>query len=176
MLSELQLITESWIVLEKLIVPVIIKKLCTFYGTQKVMYFVCKSLPLCWTRWIQSTVIHSIFLSSILMLSSYLCIDLSSGLFHKGNTTKSLYAFHFICVGATFHARIITFYLLTFILIVAEDYISWSSISHNILHTSDVSSFSDSDIFLSTLFLNIFKPMFLPKCDGVFWISLYIFY
>lgn len=118
-----------------------------------------------------SPVIHSIFLRSILMLSFNLCLDLSSGLFHKDIPTKSLYAFHFVCACATFHTHIITLYLLTLMLIIAEDYKS-----HNILHTSNVSSFAYPGIFLSTLFSNIFKPVFLPKYDSVFWIALYVFY
>jgi hypothetical protein len=63
----------------------------------KVPYRLHKSPPLAlsWARSIQSLPSHPISVRSILILSTHLRLDLSSGLFHSGFPTSILYAFLF---------------------------------------------------------------------------------
>jgi hypothetical protein len=53
---------------------------------------------------------HPIYLRSILVLSSLLLLDLPSGLFHSGFSTKTLYAFSFSPMRATYPAHLILAY------------------------------------------------------------------
>jgi len=60
----------------------LLKKFPGSYGTQKFMtvFTITHHWFLFWSRWIQSTTSHPMYLRSILM-SSHLCLDLPSGLF-----------------------------------------------------------------------------------------------
>jgi len=63
------------------------------------VFITVRHWPLSWARWIQSTPSHTNSLRSILMLSSYICQGLPSGLLPSGFPTKILYAFlMFTCV------------------------------------------------------------------------------
>jgi hypothetical protein len=85
--------TWSRVLLEKLIVTQLVK-FPAFYRTWRFVTVLTRSChwSLSWARWIQSTSSHCISLRSVI-LSSYPCLGLSSGLFSSSFPTRILYAF-----------------------------------------------------------------------------------
>ena len=78
---------------EKLTVFRLVKKFPAFYGTRRFItaFTGARHLSLSSARSIQSTHPHPTSWRSILILSSYLCLSLPSGLFPSGFPTKTLY-------------------------------------------------------------------------------------
>ena len=83
-------VTRRWVLLEKLVVPQLLKKFPTFYGHRKfiTVITVSRHLSLSWTSFIQS-VLPS-YLRSILILSSHLRRGLPSGLTPSGDNDIKL--------------------------------------------------------------------------------------
>jgi len=96
---------------------------------------------------------HPSFWRSILILSSHLCLGLSSGLFLSGFPTKTLYTSLLSPTCATCPAHLI---LLDFITrkILGEEYRSLSFPLCSFLHSPVTSSLLGPNISLSTLFSN----------------------
>jgi len=142
--------------LEKLTVTQLIKILPTFYGTYMLITVFTRAChwSLSWANWIQSITSDPIFLRSILILSSNLCLGLQSGLFHAGFPTNIVNAF-LICP-----VRLILLDLITWI-IFGEVYKLCRSLLCSLLHPSAVSSLLDqcrprSDVFHSIPILSHF--------------------
>ena len=113
--------------------------------------FTCAS-PLSWARSIQSMPSHPTSQRIILILSSHLCLGLSSGLIPTGFPTKTLYIPLLSHIHATFPTHLI---LLDFPLtIFGEQYRSLSSSLRNFLYSPVTSSLLGPKTLLSTLFLN----------------------
>jgi hypothetical protein len=87
------------------------------------------------------------------LLSTHLRLNLPSGLFPSGFHTKNLYAFLFSPIRATWPAHLILRDLIVLI-ILGEEYKSWSSLLCNFLHSPVTSSLFGQNILLSTLFSN----------------------
>jgi len=91
--------TMSWltpwsrVILEKLTGSQLVKKFPAFYGTRKFIaaFTTDRDLSLSWARSVQYK-LPSHILKIHLILSSHLRIDLTSGLFPSGNSTKTLNA------------------------------------------------------------------------------------
>ena len=88
-----------------------------------------------------------------ILISSHLRLGLPKGLFPSGFTTKTLYPFLDCSIRATCPAHLSRFDLRLLIML-GEEYNACSSALCNFLHSPVISSFSASNIFLSTLFLN----------------------
>ena len=92
--SEWTLLTPwSKVLLEKLTSSQRVTKFPTFYGTSR---FITAFISACyaslsWARSIKSMLPHPTSWRTILILSSHLCLVLSSGFFHSGFPTKTLY-------------------------------------------------------------------------------------
>ena len=88
--------------LEKLIVPHLVRKLPPLYGTRRVITVVTKArhVPLCWTSWVESTPFHPTFARFVLILPSHLGLMLASasGPFPSRFSTKILVVFLFSCI------------------------------------------------------------------------------
>jgi hypothetical protein len=70
----------------------LVKKFLAFYGTRMfITVYTARHWSLSWARWIQSIPSQPIFLTSGLILSSHLHLDLPSSLFPSGFPTKILY-------------------------------------------------------------------------------------
>ena len=80
-------------VLEKLTGLQLVKKFPSFHGTRRFITALTslRHLSLSWASPIQSIYPHSTSWRSILILSTHLCLGLSSGLFPSGFPTKTLY-------------------------------------------------------------------------------------
>jgi hypothetical protein len=110
-------------------------------------------LSLSWARWIQSTPSHLITLTSIIMLSYHLRLDLPNCLFPSGFLTKILHAFLISPMRSTFPAH------LTPPLFYQPNDIWWSAQVMKLLimqfsPASPTSSLLGPNILLSTLFSN----------------------
>jgi hypothetical protein len=77
-------------------------------------------------RSIQFILPHPITLSSILILSTDLRLDLYSGLFPRGFSTNILYAYPFLLIRATYITDLIPL-VLVILLILCEQYKLWNS-------------------------------------------------
>jgi len=105
-----------------------------------------------WATAIQFTPSNHISGGYVVILSSYLHLGLSSGLFPSGLHTKTAYAFLFCLICATCLTNLIFLYLIAQIIFYAE--YQWCSFSLcNLLQSPVISSLLDPYIFLSTLFL-----------------------
>jgi hypothetical protein len=90
-------------------------------------------------RLIQSTLSQPTSPRSILILSTYLCLGLPSGLFPSGFPTNNLYAFSPPPIRATYHFHLILLYL-NILILLGEEYKSRSSSSCSFLHPPVTSS------------------------------------
>jgi len=83
----------SRVLLGKLTSSQLVKKFPTFYGTLRFITAFTSAchLSLSWASSIHSIPPHPTFWGSILILSSHLCLGLTSGLFPTGFHTKTVY-------------------------------------------------------------------------------------
>jgi len=132
-----------------------ITKFPAFYGTWKFItaFTIAHHLSLSWTTSIQSMPPHPTSWSSILILSSHLCLNLPSGLFPSGFPIRILYTPLLSPTYATCPAHLIFFYLITQT-ILGEEYRSLISSLCSFLHSPITSSLLGPNILLSTLFFN----------------------
>jgi len=99
---------------------------------------------------------HPTSWSAILIVSSHLCLGLTSGLFPSGFPTKTLYAPLLSSIRAAYPAHLNFIYLISRI-IFGEEYRSFNSSLCNFLHSPVTSSFLGSNILLSTPSSNTLK-------------------
>lgn len=93
--STLTQLHKSTVLLEKLLVPSLVKKFPTLYGVWRFITVVITTCHLClsWSKWIQTKRSHSIFLKSIFTFSSHPYSHFPSGLLPSGFSTNTQYAF-----------------------------------------------------------------------------------
>jgi len=140
--------------LEKLIVPQLVKQFPTSYGTRRFIIAFTRSrhLSLFWAIPPQSLPLHSTSWGSILILSSHLRLGLPSGLVPSDFSTKSLHAPPSPPIHATCVASFILRDWFTRI-IFGEEYRSLNSSLCSLFHSAGI-SFLDPSSFLTTLFSN----------------------
>ena len=102
----------EWILLEKLTGPQPVKKFPTFYGTWKyaTAFTTACQPPLSWTGPMQPTTFHPTTWSSVLILSSYLQLDLTSGIF--SSIFPSKLCIYLSCLPHVPHALSISFFVI----------------------------------------------------------------
>ena len=100
-------------------------------------------------------------LSSLLIFSSYLCLNLPSGLFPSGALPKTLHPPLLSPLHAWCHTHLILLDLST--QIFGDEYRSCSSSICSLLHSPVTSSLLFPNIFLSTLFPNTLSQCFSLK-------------
>jgi len=112
-----------------------------FYGTRRLSTAVTsfRHLSLSWTRYNQSIPLHLTSLRPILISFSHLLPGLSSGHFHSGFPTKTLYTSLLSLICATCPAHLILLDLITRT-ILGKEYKSWSSSLCSFLHSPVTSS------------------------------------
>jgi len=93
----------------------------------------------------------------------HLRLGLSSGLFHSGFPTKTLYSPLLSPLRATCPAHLIIDFITRTIL--GEEYRSLSSSLCSFLHSPVTSFLLGPNIILITLFWNSLQPTFLPQCE-----------
>jgi hypothetical protein len=113
----------SRVLLVKLIVTQLVMKSLAFYGT---VFTRARHWSLSWARCIQFTPFKSIYLRSILILSSHLRLCHPSGLFPSDFPIKILYEFLISPMDATFPTHLKLLDLITLI-IHGQVYKLWSS-------------------------------------------------
>ena len=109
-------------------------------------------LSLSWATWIQSLALHPTSWRSVLILSSYLCLGLPSGLFPSGFPTKTLNTPLLFPIRAICPAHLILLDLITRT-ILGEKYTSLSSSLCSFLHSPVTSSLSKSKYSCSTPYI-----------------------
>jgi len=123
-----------------------------------------------WARRIQSTYSYPIYLTSVLILSSYLCLGVPTCLFPSGFPTKTPCPHLLSPIRATCPAYLILLDLITRITF-AEQYRSYISPLYSLLHSPVIPSLLDRNIFFlcPTLehlnYKNSKKITFTPVCD-----------
>ena len=143
------------VLLEKLTGSQLVKKFPESYGTRRFItaFTSAHHLSLSWTSSIQSMPPHPTSWRSILILYSYLCLGLPSGLFSSGFPTKTLYSPPLSPICATFPTHLILLKLITQ-KIVGEGYKSLILPLCSFLHSPVTLSLWGSNILLNTLFSN----------------------
>ena len=101
-------------ILEKLVVPNIVKQFPAFYRTRRFI------TALSWTRSIQSTISQPISSVCILILSIHLRLGFPSGLFPSGFRTKTVHSPLLSPIHAIFSAHFIPLYSITRIIFGEE--------------------------------------------------------
>jgi hypothetical protein len=129
-----------------------LKSFPEFYGTRRFITQFTRALHLCLSlaRPIQFNSPNPISTRSILMLSTYLHLDLPTGLFPSGSPTNNLYTFFFSPTHATCPAHLILLNLII-LTILGEEYKSCSSSLWSFLHPPVTSALFGPNIFPSTL-------------------------
>jgi len=126
----------------------------------KVYYCRLKCLPpvpLSWPSSIQSIPPNSTSWRYILILSSHLCLGLSSGLSPSGFPTRTLYMPLLSSIHTTWPTHLIFLDFITQT-ILGEEYKSLSSSLCSFLHSPVTSSLLGPNIILNTLFSNTLSP------------------
>jgi hypothetical protein len=90
---------------------------------------------------------------SIQTLSTHLCLGLPSSLFPSGFPTNNLYTFLIYPICASCPAYLILLYM-SILIILCEEYKSWSSLLCIFLHPAITSSLLAPNVHLRTLFSN----------------------
>jgi len=148
----------SRVLLEKITGFQLVKKFPAFYGTRRstTAFTSARQLSLSSTSSIQSVPPHPTSWRSILIVSSYLRIGLSSGLFPSGFPTSTLYKPLLSHILATCSSHLI---LLDFSTrkILGEEYRSLRSSLCSFLHSPITSSILGPNILLNTLLSNIYS-------------------
>ena len=133
----------------------LVKKFPAFHGTRRFITALTsvRHLSQSWTSPIQSIYPHPTSWSSILILSTHLCLGLPTGLFPSGLPTKTLDTPLYSPIRATCPAHLI---LLDFITrtILDEQYKTFISSLCNLLHSPVTSSLLRQNILLNTMFSN----------------------
>ena len=159
---------------EKLIGFQLVKKFPTFYGTQRFITIFTSAchLSLSWASSIPSVPPHPTSWSSILILSSHLCLCLPSGLFPSGFPTKTLYTPFLSPIRTTCPTHLI---LINFITqtILGEEYGSLSSSLCSFLHSPVTLSLLSPNILPSTLFPNTLSMCVCATTDLEFHINIF---
>ena len=140
----------SRVLLQKLTGFQLVKKFPALYGTRTFITAVtsARHLSLSWASSIQSIPPHPTFWRPILILSSYLCLGLQSGLFPSAFPTKTLYTPLHSPIRATCPAHLILLDVITRT-ILGEEYRSFSSSLRSFLHSPVISSIVGPNILLS---------------------------
>ena len=143
----------SRVLLEKITDFQLVKKFPVFYGTRKFItaFTSDRHLSLLWASSIQSTPQYHTSWRSILILSSNLCLGLTSGLFPSGFPTKTLYTPLLSPIQATCpaHPIFLDFIILT---VWGEEYRSFSSSTRSFLHSHVTSSLLGPNIYKTALY------------------------
>jgi len=156
MVSDLVRINQitAWrrVLLQKLIVTQLVKKFPAFYGTRRYNAAFTRSshCSLSLTRRIQSTSSQPIALSSCLILSPHVRLDIQSGLFPSGFPPKMLYTFPIYPMRA----------LIT-VIIFSEAYKLWRSSLWILLQSPTTSSHLDLNILQRPVLRNP-QSLFFP--------------
>jgi hypothetical protein len=124
---------------------------------------------LSWARSIQPIPPHHISLRSILTLSTYLRLDLSSGLHPSGFPTNILYAFLLASIRATCPAHFILLDLIV-LFILGEEYKLWISSLCSFLQPPVTSSLFGPNILLSTPFSVCVYHVLIIKYLSNYWV------
>ena len=143
----------SRVLLEKLTGSQPVKKFPTFYGTRRFITALtsARHLSLSWASSIQSMPSHPTSWRSILILSSHLCLGLTSASFPQVSSSKPCTHLYSPRICATCHAHLILLDLITRI-IFGEQYRSLRCSLCSVLYFPVTSFLVGPNILLSTPF------------------------